>query len=722
MSKIYAQKKPHEAAGVDSTHQTAPAFSNQAMLDLLKAPEHVQAKPLSQQMNEKLSQHFGVSMNGLKVFENENLNQLGETAFAHGNEIHVAKGKFAPDTAHGQEVLMHEAAHVVQQGMGMTHGAGPESAALEAQAQSGGVMVSTATFSMPTATAAAPVQAFGGGLWKKIKGLFSKKTEPPKNPNINAPHALGDRTKLNALDSLSSAMDTAYDKAWADAQANVDAATTPEEREAALKTQRNSAESSSLVANGLRLNSTAAAIAVKEYTGTAYNGLSGDIKVYGMNTANKHGPGYFAGLEQGKTQSFTTPAFQGSGNFSFSSDISDFAGGALDVMMPYLERPEVINSIRAQHDLIKDAKMFGPDKKHGTALDAVMTNVFNRDMGVDAFGALKDGFTDETDQKGVSAANSTITKLPWIQKRLESGDLDIKDVPEHMLPLLSKYKIMRNIVKSQMNAMPTLSPNAQYFQPIRSQAERDANPAPYVETREGYKMDPSAAARYQSPKVTPASQRLAKAQKHEAAQTKLVRSARERETKQQVRTQEQNETAAWREATAQEAQAQADFAPVRQFAYDTAPELQMIDTNISAYQDKTDEQSKQILAQNLARQAELNTQFTSQYNALNTPKAMKRRQPLEKKATAASDRLRQERIRQAQEAQKAMEGNPGLTTDPFVRPKDTRKRLPLNKPSRFNETQAIEETSNEELNAIMAADAQKSREAIQQRRRRARPF
>lgn len=148
----------------------------------------------------------------------------------------------------------------------------------------------------------------------------------------------------------------------------------------------------------------------------------------------------------------------------------------------------------------------------------------------------------------------------------------------------------------------------------------------------------------------------------------------------------------------------------------------MIDTNISAYQDKTDEQSKQILAQNLARQAELNTQFTSQYNALNTPKAMKRRQPLEKKATAASDRLRQERIRQAQEAQKAMEGNPGLTTDPFVRPKDTRKRLPLNKPSRFNETQAIEETSNEELNAIMAADAQKSREAIQQRRRRARPF
>ena len=173
MSKVYAQqKKPHETAGVDSAHQAAPAFSNQAMLDLLKAPEHVQAKPLSQQMNEKMSQHFGVSMNGLKVFENENLNQLGETAFAHGNEIHVAKGQFAPGTAHGQEVLMHEAAHVVQQGMGMAHDTGTESAALEAQAQAvqaGGSMGNISGFSMPTATAAAPVQAFGRRLVRKIK-------------------------------------------------------------------------------------------------------------------------------------------------------------------------------------------------------------------------------------------------------------------------------------------------------------------------------------------------------------------------------------------------------------------------------------------------------------------------------------------------------------------------------------------------------------------------
>lgn len=195
MSKIYAQqKKPHKTVGTDSVRQPAPAFSNQAMLDLLKAPENVRAKPLSQEMQEKMSQHFGVSLSGIKVFENENLNQLGETAFAHGNEIHVAKGQYAPGTAHGQEVLMHEATHVVQQGMGLAHDTGNESAALEAQAQSvqaGGSMGNISGFSMPTATAAAPVQGFGRTLLKKIKSgwqsfknLFKKsnKSEPAAAP------------------------------------------------------------------------------------------------------------------------------------------------------------------------------------------------------------------------------------------------------------------------------------------------------------------------------------------------------------------------------------------------------------------------------------------------------------------------------------------------------------------------------------------------------------
>ena len=106
--------------------------------------------------------------------------------------------------------------------------------------------------------------------------------------------------------------------------------------------------------------------------------------------------------------------------------------------------------------------------------------------------------------------------------------------------------------------------------------------------------------------------------------------------------------------------------------------------------------------------------------AADTPKAVNRRAPLIQKATAANDRLRQERIRQAQEAQKTMEGNPSLAPDPFVHRKNTRKRLQLNKPSRFNETQAIEEASNEELNTMMAADAEKSQKLIKERIKKAR--
>ena len=173
MSRIYTQqKRPHKVTGVDSAQQSAPAFSNQTMLDILKAPENVRVKPISAEMNDRMSQHFGVSMNGLKVFENENLNQLGETAFAHGNEIHVAKGKFSPETAHGREILMHEAAHVVQQGLGLAHDTSHESIALEAQAQTvqaGGTIGSTAGFSMPVANTAAPVQGFGRRLLKKLK-------------------------------------------------------------------------------------------------------------------------------------------------------------------------------------------------------------------------------------------------------------------------------------------------------------------------------------------------------------------------------------------------------------------------------------------------------------------------------------------------------------------------------------------------------------------------
>ena len=156
-------------------------IGNQAMLSILGNQEGLSSKTLSGEMAQKMSDQFGVPMEGIKVFENENLNAIGETAYTHGNEIHVAKGKYDPYSEQGQQILLHEAAHVVQQGMGLVHG-GEESPALEAQAQaaqSGEGLSMSGGFTMPVATSASPIQGFGGGIrktlgkmWNGVKNFF----------------------------------------------------------------------------------------------------------------------------------------------------------------------------------------------------------------------------------------------------------------------------------------------------------------------------------------------------------------------------------------------------------------------------------------------------------------------------------------------------------------------------------------------------------------------
>ena len=184
--KEYRAKNQNQASMMDQLKELGSSsadvqIGNQAMLSILGQKEGISSKTLSEDMTQKMSDQFGVPMTGIKVFENENLNAIGETAYAHGNEIHVAKGKYNPYSEQGQQVLMHEAAHVVQQGMGMVHGT-EESPALEAQAhaaQSGEGLGMSGGFTMPVANAAAPIQGFGGGIrkalgkmWGGVKNFF----------------------------------------------------------------------------------------------------------------------------------------------------------------------------------------------------------------------------------------------------------------------------------------------------------------------------------------------------------------------------------------------------------------------------------------------------------------------------------------------------------------------------------------------------------------------
>jgi len=142
----------------------APVLHNSDILDILGGLDSTRVN-LQDVMQQRLSERFGVPMRGIKVFEDEGLGELGSRGYAKGNEIHIAKGEYRPHTQRGADLLMHEAGHVVQQGMGLVSGTGLLSnPALEAQASAG--FTAPANFSMPV-SANGPAQ--GDGAFEELK-------------------------------------------------------------------------------------------------------------------------------------------------------------------------------------------------------------------------------------------------------------------------------------------------------------------------------------------------------------------------------------------------------------------------------------------------------------------------------------------------------------------------------------------------------------------------
>ncbi len=159
--------------------------SNSSLLSIMEAqrmdPSELESLPSqerrpTQELGAQIQARLGVSLPGIRIFEDAGLQeQYGQRAYARGNEIHVAKGEYAPNTQSGQELLLHEAGHIVQQGAGMARGTGIlQNPALEAQADSG--MQAPASFSMPTSPAGNPIQ----GWDKKWKNPFRRKKEEPE--------------------------------------------------------------------------------------------------------------------------------------------------------------------------------------------------------------------------------------------------------------------------------------------------------------------------------------------------------------------------------------------------------------------------------------------------------------------------------------------------------------------------------------------------------------
>ncbi|PWK11536.1 DUF4157 domain-containing protein [Tumebacillus permanentifrigoris] len=74
-----------------------------------KMPENVQAK---------MESAFQTDFSDVNIHVGSEASDVGAHAYAQGNDIHFAQGKFDPQTQSGQELLGHELAHVVQQRQG----------------------------------------------------------------------------------------------------------------------------------------------------------------------------------------------------------------------------------------------------------------------------------------------------------------------------------------------------------------------------------------------------------------------------------------------------------------------------------------------------------------------------------------------------------------------------------------------------------------------------
>jgi GNAT superfamily N-acetyltransferase len=75
-------------------------------------------RPLPEPVSGKMEAALGANFADVRVHVGPQAERIGAIAFTLGSDIYFAPGRFQPDTVHGQQLLGHELAHVVQQRAG----------------------------------------------------------------------------------------------------------------------------------------------------------------------------------------------------------------------------------------------------------------------------------------------------------------------------------------------------------------------------------------------------------------------------------------------------------------------------------------------------------------------------------------------------------------------------------------------------------------------------
>ncbi|CCY74078.1 putative uncharacterized protein [Eubacterium sp. CAG:115] len=201
----YAEKKKSPML---TKKQQSPQKSSDEMLRSGLSSLHSRPAALSEELGNKIRERCGINPASVKVYRDDGLSGLGQKAYAKGAEIHLSGG-VSTSGEDGQRVILHEAAHIAQQGSRSVAGAVNDDPALEQQADrvaAGEVM--QGSFSVPMNSENAPVQ--GWAPWDKAKKKFAEKKE--RDAKRTAAFAEGTSLGNKHLDRLVAANDWVRDK------------------------------------------------------------------------------------------------------------------------------------------------------------------------------------------------------------------------------------------------------------------------------------------------------------------------------------------------------------------------------------------------------------------------------------------------------------------------------------------------------------------------------
>lgn len=190
------------------TKKQSPQKSSDEMLRSGLSSLHSRPAALSEKLGNKIRERCGINPASVKVYRDDGLSGLGQKAYAKGAEIHLSGG-VSTSGEEGQRVILHEAAHIAQQGSRSVAGAVNDDPALEQQADrvaAGEVM--QGSFSVPVNSENAPVQ--GWAPWDKAKKKFAEKKE--RDAKRTAAFAEGTSLGNKHLDRLVAANDWVRDK------------------------------------------------------------------------------------------------------------------------------------------------------------------------------------------------------------------------------------------------------------------------------------------------------------------------------------------------------------------------------------------------------------------------------------------------------------------------------------------------------------------------------